>query len=817
MPDYLIRVAGLQPFRLSRDSACCRIGRTPDQDLILEDPAVSRSHARILWRRGRLSFEDLGSRHGSFINGKRARSAQAVTARDVIRLGSLEVRIEELPATPLPGEETTQSLPIGELQGWRRGSGDAPMAQAALDLFYEFSLTLLQEPTAGLLENMLERLFHFLGAAQGAILLPDGSGQLVPLAAHSLSPEDTSPLRWAPKTVQSALERREAMLLRESEAISSGAATSSAMAVPLEHAGEVLGLFYFDAGRGRPPFSENELRLVASLGNLAAARVLRQRLSEELRRKETLEQELKAAEAAAQAKSDFLARMSHEMRTPMNAIQGFLHLAMKESLPPAADGYLRRVEQSGQALLALLDDVLDLSKIEAGRVDLERIPFRVPDLLLQVTDLFSHAAAAKGLALATRGAETAPQALLGDPNRLRQVLINLVGNALKFTGKGSVEILVDPLAAPEGEAAFRFSVRDTGIGLSADQAARLFRPFTQAEASTARHFGGTGLGLAISKQLVELMGGRIWVESRPGLGSDFQFAMTFPLAPEQPCLPVRPPAARPHGLSSLTAQGLSSLTGRRALVAEDNPISRELAVILLREAGLQVATASRGEEAVALAQAESFDAILMDLEMPGMDGFEAARRIRSQGRNRGTPIVALTAHALTTHRDRCLASGMDDCLTKPIAPNLLLDTLAHWIPGGNQGIDEPPMGPVPEDGTPSCDGLECMAEVVDLRRTLARIDGKRDLLRTFLKAYAKDPADAETIRVAMARGDRSKALGEAHAMRGGAATLGLVQIAESLKDLETCLRQDPPGDWKSCCERLDQALARFREAAAQLP
>ncbi|WLT32563.1 ATP-binding protein [Geothrix sp. PMB-07] len=811
MPDYLICVAGLQPFRLSRDSACCRIGRTPDQDLILEDPAVSRSHAQILWREDRLTFEDLDSRHGSFINGKRVHSAQTVTPRDAIRLGGIEIRIEEVPAEPLSGEEITQSLPIGDLQGWRQGDEVIPMAQAALDLFYEFSLLLLREPTTTkLLEDMLERLFQFLGAGQGAILLPDEVGQLIPLASHSLRPDDTSPLRWAPKTVRSALDRREAMLLRESEATASPAsrvATSSAMAVPLEHAGEVLGLFYFDAGRSRPPFTENELRLVASLGNLAAARVLQQRLSEELRRKDTLEQELKAVEAATQAKSDFLAHMSHEMRTPMNAIQGFLHLALKESLPPTAEDYLRRVEQSGQALLALLDDVLDLSKIEAGRVDLECIPFRIPDVLQQVVDLFSHTAAAKGLTLTARGAEAAEKVLLGDPTRLRQVLINLVGNALKFTEEGKVGIEVDPLPAPAGEAAFRFSVRDTGIGLSADQAARLFTPFTQAEASTTRHFGGTGLGLAISKQLAELMGGRIWVESGPGLGSLFQFTLTFPEAADQILPTSSAPASR---------RDRAHLTGLRALVVEDNPISRELSVILLREAGLQVEVASHGAEAVTLARATAFDVILMDLEMPGMDGFEATRTIRSRGRNRGTPIIAVTAHALATHQDRCLASGMDDCLTKPIAPGLLLETLAKWISRGPLPAAEYPAA-VSEGGSSAGDGLEVMAEVVDLPRALDRIGGRRDPLRTFLKAFAKDSASAKTIGEAVARGDHAAALSEAHALRGAAATLDLIHILEAAKELEACLRQEPLGDWESCCERLDQALANFREAAARMP
>lgn len=260
----------------------------------------------------------------------------------------------------------------------------------------------------------------------------------------------------------------------------------------------------------------------------------------------------------------------------------------------------------------------------------------------------------------------------------------------------------------------------------------------------------------------------------------------------------------------------SRLKGRRVLVVEDNPISRELSVLLLREAGLQVDVACRGEEAVAQGRAQAYDAILMDLEMPGMDGFEAARRLRSAGRNRGTPILALTAHALATHRDRCLAAGMDDCLTKPIAPRVLLDTLAHWMSGGP--LPGVPLAALPTEGAVAPeDGLEALANVVDLRRALARLEGRRDLLGGFLKAYAKDPPRAEAIREAMARGDRAKALSEAHAIRGAAATLDLVQILDAAQELEACLGRDPSGAWEPCCERLSQALERFLQAAAHLP
>ena len=325
--------------------------------------------------------------------------------------------------------------------------------------------------------------------------------------------------------MRTAVERREAMLLRSPNAPpaaspgqGSGFGTSSAMAVPLEHAGEVLGLFYFDTSATRPPFTEDDLRIVASLGHLAAARVVQQRLSEELRRKENLEQEIQVIGRAAQAKSEFLAHMSHEMRTPMNAILGFLHLARGEQASPDLSDYLRKIEDSGRALLELFDHILDLSKIEAGKLELECVPFGIDEVLRQVGDLLGQAAAGKGLALdLTRDADV-PARLLGDPLRLRQVLLNLVGNALKFTAKGGIQVAVEHLGTTLCEVRLRVSVQDTGIGMTPAQVTRLFSPFTQADPSTTRRFGGTGLGLAIVRDVAEIYQGSIRLEESEDLG-----------------------------------------------------------------------------------------------------------------------------------------------------------------------------------------------------------------------------------------------------------------------------------------------------------
>jgi signal transduction histidine kinase/CheY-like chemotaxis protein/HPt (histidine-containing phosphotransfer) domain-containing protein len=606
--------------------------------------------------------------------------------------------------------------------------------------------------------------------------------------------------------VRAAVKRREARLLRAPEAqppASTGPvpeiATSSAMAVPLEHAGEVLGLFYFHTGPGRPPFSEDDLRIVASLGHLAATRVLQQRLAGELRRTQELEREYRLIEEAAQAKGEFLAHMSHEIRTPMNAILGYLHLALDEELPAGVMEYLQKIERSGRSLLELLDDVLDLSKVEAGMLELERRPFRVMDVLQEVTELLGQTAKTKALSLAVLREEAGPALLLGDPLRLRQVLLNLVGNALKFTERGHVQVSVERLAQTQGELQLRFTVQDTGIGMSPVQVARLFAPFTQADSSTTRRFGGTGLGLAISRRLVELMEGRIWAESSPGQGSRFQFTAAFPLAPDQAALPLAQPG-------SVARTWRAGLEGLRILVVEDNATSQELAATLLRRVGIQVDLAANGLEAVALAKAADYHAILMDLEMPDVDGFEATRHIRSSERNQNCPILAFTAHALASHRDRCLAAGLDDCLTKPIAPDRLYEALHHWT-----GRDAPAPTPQSEASQEVPSDLEHLREVVDLPAALVRVDGQVTLLLDFLCAFAADPTTGASIRAAMAAGDLEQARAQAHAIKGIADTLAIPAVAEAARTLEQRLRMEPPGAWEPPCASLDLALERFRD------
>jgi signal transduction histidine kinase/CheY-like chemotaxis protein/HPt (histidine-containing phosphotransfer) domain-containing protein len=816
MPDFLIRLPGLPPFRLTRASASLKIGRAPDQDIVLEDSAISRTHARLSWADGIVWFEDLGSRHGSYLNDERLQFPRRVTPSDALRVGPVKLILEELPPAilaPLPGEEETQSLPVEEIQGWRtrreRAEGFTN-AREALDLFYEFSLLLLKDlSTERLLEDMLTRLFIFLEAGHGSILLPDETGQLTVLASQSKVAVDEGLPRLSQGTVQTAVERREAMLLKAPNAVqaanpgqASPLDTSSAMAVPLEHAGEVLGLFYFDTSATRPPFTEDDLRIVASLGHLAAARVVQQRLSEELRRKQNIER-------AAQAKSEFLAHMSHEMRTPMNAILGFLHLAKGEQVSPSLADYLRRIEDSGQALLELFDHILDLSKIEAGKLELECAPFKIDDVLHQVSDLLGQTAEGKGLALDLSRDKAVPAQLLGDALRLRQVLLNLVGNALKFTEKGGTRVRVEHLGSAHGRVRLRFLVEDTGIGMTPTQVKRLFSPFTQADPSTTRRFGGTGLGLAISKRLVALMDGEIGVESSLGIGSRFAFTAGFQEAPNQVASPEAPSKACPDWRSALE--------GRRVLVAEDNAISRELAGILLSQVGIQTDLAANGSEVMRLACESDYDAILMDLEMPGLDGFEATRRIRSGSRNRHRPIIALTAHAHSEQRGKCLSEGMNDCLTKPIPPNQLYETLHHWT--GTVSEQGPTFGRMAAGESISQDVLAefgRLAEVVDLPLALHRVDGQKTLLMKFLQTFAEDTTNAASIRMAMATGDRRTASAQAHAIKGIATTLAITGVAEAATELEQRLL-DPTGKWQPACDRLERALEQFRNKLGRRP
>jgi signal transduction histidine kinase/CheY-like chemotaxis protein len=388
-----------------------------------------------------------------------------------------------------------------------------------------------------------------------------------------------------------------------------------------------------------------------------------------------LEQARAAAEAGSRAKSQFLAKMSHELRTPMNAIIGFSDLALRDVSGERRQEHLQHIGSASRTLLHIINDVLDFSKIEAGKLQLSLAPFSVEPLLRKCLDLVHGLATSKGLELKLELSPAVPPALIGDALRLEQVLMNLLSNAVKFTETGRVTLVVQPLAPAATVVDLEFAVRDSGIGLSPDQLGRLFQPFTQADDSTTRRYGGTGLGLAISRQLVELMGGQLRVVSQPGRGSEFGFSIRLEVAATAPSAGAEAPR---ETIGALGQQ--QRLHGLRVLLVEDNAMNRRLAREILREAGLIVDVAEHGRLALAAVQQESYDVVLMDVQMPEMDGLEATRAIRALPGYGQLPIIAMTANAYDEDRTACVDAGMNDFLAKPIDAEQVLTMVARWAP-----------------------------------------------------------------------------------------------------------------------------------------
>jgi PAS domain S-box-containing protein len=500
------------------------------------------------------------------------------------------------------------------------------------------------------------------------------------------------------------------------------------------------------------------------------------------------------AEDAAQAKSAFLANMSHEIRTPMNVIIGLTHLMLRDTHDPVTSDRLTKVGDAAMHLLDIINDILDLSKIDAGKLVLAQVDFSVDALLARATALVTDGARRKGLALTVDRGDL-PPALRGDALRLSQVLVNLLSNAVKFTASGSVVLRCDVLAHSGTDWTIRFAVQDTGVGISVEAQERLFTPFEQADGSTTRRFGGTGLGLSIARELAQLMDGSVGVESEFGRGSVFWFTARL-----QSASPQAQAAPTPHEavVASRTVEQALRLRHRdaRILIADDNRINQELATELLRLVDLQVEVADNGRMAVDMAHRGAYDLILMDMQMPEMDGLEATRLIRAVPALDTTPIVAMTASAFGADRDACLEAGMNDHIGKPVNPAALYEKMLRWLDQSRQSPRNVPVEAPAASGTrparPSAMGPLDGIDGLDADRGMSLFAGQRSLylqaLGYFVDLYRDGLAGVDRYLGGHAGATRDAAGREIHSMGGAAAALGAVELEAAAHRIDALLR-----------------------------
>ncbi|WP_322516070.1 ATP-binding protein [Rhodopseudomonas palustris] len=510
-----------------------------------------------------------------------------------------------------------------------------------------------------------------------------------------------------------------------------------------------------------------------------------------------------AAEAASAAKSSFVAMMSHEIRTPMNAVLGLANNLLETKLDADQRRAVVGIHDAGDNLLEILDDILDFSKLEAGRLSLELIPFSPHSIVEHSLSMIGPRAIAKGLAIGAEIGDDLPRALIGDPGRIRQVLLNLLSNAVKFTASGKIVVALESLSNDGATARIQWTVSDSGIGIDPDKIESLFSDFVQADSSIRRRFGGSGLGLAISRRLIEQMGGRINVTSTPGLGSSFRFTLTLPVTT------AHPPKEEDHqiGYAELRARIAAGARPLRLLIVDDNPTNRAVAVQMLGEFEIQSDTACDGAEAVTAATRFSYDAILMDMRMPEMDGLEATRAIRAKGGRLATvPIIAFTANAFIEDEKACREAGMNDHIAKPVRKNVLVGAILRALPplssptaSGRHATSDAAGAAESaglQDGGTAARDPSLIAGAVDSASTSRIYVGKtafdhlvaeigeqssRDVLAIFVRDTEARLRLLGTLRIAA---DRRTIEREAHSLKSAAATFGLDRLASLARELE---------------------------------